>query len=339
MKYSLNFDLLITQLGLGKLIYPPKQILGGLLHRMYKVTTDQGQYAVKVLNPEIMQRSRAFNNFIVSEKIARTAKKNGFPAITAINVNGNVIHNIEGQYYLMFPWWDGIPITPQSITSFHCEIIGKMLAHLHTIDFSSLDVANDLTNTIHDIDWGKYADQAEEKQLEWADLLKNNINNLCKWSEWVNSWSSYIAEKMVISHRDFDSKNIIWNQNQAYVIDWESAGFINPLLELIETACNWAGYNELNMDKEKFLSVIKSYVTSKNISENINWQAILESNFLGKIEWLEYNIRRSVQLKCTDNEEQILGTQETVKTITRVVYYAEMIPTLIKWLTQDYYKI
>ena len=40
-----------------KLKQPPLRLSGGLMHKMYKLETDQGIYALKLLNPFIMQRS------------------------------------------------------------------------------------------------------------------------------------------------------------------------------------------------------------------------------------------------------------------------------------------
>lgn len=333
-KYKQNFDLLFAELGLGNLLAPPKQIAGGLSHRMFKIETDQGQYAVKALNPEIMQRPTAFNNFITSEKIARLAKENDFPAIPAIEIDGNVIHNVEGQNYMVFPWFDGLTLGSESITLAHCETIGKTLAKLHSIDFSRLNLSYDFTNSLSDIDWEKYANEAEAKNLVWAVLLKDNLHNLYKCCELVKCSATSVRDNMVISHRDFDYKNILWNLNQAYVIDWESAGLINPVLELVDVACNWSGCNDLDLDEGKFISVVNSYHSIKRIPEHINWQTILENNLLGKIEWLEYNIQRSLGLKSADKEEKNIGTQEILNTIPRIIYYAEMMPTIEKCLKQ-----
>lgn len=39
------------------------RLYGGLMHKMFKVETDKGVYCVKVLNPEVMARNDAYNNF------------------------------------------------------------------------------------------------------------------------------------------------------------------------------------------------------------------------------------------------------------------------------------
>lgn len=75
-QYNLNFEKLCNELQLGELISSPKPISGGLLHRMYAIETTQANYAVKALNPQIMIRPAAVQNYINSEKIADVANLN-----------------------------------------------------------------------------------------------------------------------------------------------------------------------------------------------------------------------------------------------------------------------
>ena len=49
---------LMIKCGFGTLICPIEPVSGGFMHRMYKVKTDSGIYAVKHLNPEVMKRRR-----------------------------------------------------------------------------------------------------------------------------------------------------------------------------------------------------------------------------------------------------------------------------------------
>ena len=44
------FDLAAETLKLGKVIEKPVQITGGLMHKMFKVVTDEGRYIIKLLN-------------------------------------------------------------------------------------------------------------------------------------------------------------------------------------------------------------------------------------------------------------------------------------------------
>ena len=67
---------------LGNLSKEPEQVAGGLMHRMYHVYTDQGEYAVKLLNPDIMKRPEAFCNMINSEIVSNELKED-IPLVAA----------------------------------------------------------------------------------------------------------------------------------------------------------------------------------------------------------------------------------------------------------------
>ena len=84
-------------LGLGNVVKDPVSVSGGLLHRMYHVTTSAGEYAVKVLNPNIMQRPHALQNTIYSEKIAK-AFEGLIPLIASLEIGGlDTVEKIRGR--------------------------------------------------------------------------------------------------------------------------------------------------------------------------------------------------------------------------------------------------
>lgn len=82
LKYRMEFEDICRHSDLGELINRPISISGGLLHRMYSVETTKGRYAVKLLNPSIMIRHTAMQNYINSEKIAQLVFKKT-PALPA----------------------------------------------------------------------------------------------------------------------------------------------------------------------------------------------------------------------------------------------------------------
>ena len=49
-----------------------------------------------------------------------------------------------------------------------------------------------------------------------------------------------LSQNLVISHRDLDPKNVLWHGEEALVIDWEAAGYVNPYQELLEVINYWA---------------------------------------------------------------------------------------------------
>lgn len=52
------------------MIGEPVKLTGGFLHETWRLQTKTGSYVLKRLNPDIMQRSEARNNFKMSEDVA-----------------------------------------------------------------------------------------------------------------------------------------------------------------------------------------------------------------------------------------------------------------------------
>ena len=63
------FEKAIIKLNLGKTILELSQVQGGLMHKMYKLLTDKGCYAIKLLNPEVMQRKESLKTFRKVEEL------------------------------------------------------------------------------------------------------------------------------------------------------------------------------------------------------------------------------------------------------------------------------
>ena len=76
IQYNLQFDKLCNILNLGDLIGIPEPITGGFLHKMFAIQTTSGKFAVKALNPQIMLRPKAMNDYINSEEICNFVVKN-----------------------------------------------------------------------------------------------------------------------------------------------------------------------------------------------------------------------------------------------------------------------
>ncbi|KWX72223.1 hypothetical protein AMQ84_26455 [Paenibacillus riograndensis] len=332
--YQLDFAKLCLKYNLGQPTREPEQIFGGFLHRMYRLETDLAEYAVKALNPEIMQRSTAMDNYILSEKAANLARRNGINALPAIVSKGSFMHEVNGQYYLLFPWVEGTPLVQGVIDLEYCQIIGQNLARIHGTDFSALldgDVREEVWHPKAE-DWAGYADQAAQQDMEWSSLLLRNLDNLRAWENRVNTSFKLLLNNRVISHRDLDPKNVLWDDNRVPVfIDWEAAGLINPVQELLEVAMYWSSSDTGLPDKEAFLALIAAYLHQGGTILN-RWLDALNAGFQGKLEWLAYSIRRSLRLEYTDEHDQEIGTREVTSTLQSLQNYAESIPVVLEWL-------
>jgi Ser/Thr protein kinase RdoA (MazF antagonist) len=321
---------LMHQCNLGQIIENPIRVNGGLSHRMYKVVTNQGIYAVKELNKGIMKREEAYSNFVFSEKVTDIAKENGISAIGAIKINDDIMVKIEDTYFMIFNWLDGIVLKPNKITEFHCEKIGKVLAQIHNIDFSKLDSSKKIEDlTI--FNWQVYIEKANEKRKKYAELLEINKALLEELNEKSIIAMKYANQNLIISHRDLDRKNVMWKDEIPYIIDWEASGYINPIIEVISTAYYWCGGEIEELDIMKFETFLSNYKSISKININYNVETLVYADFYSTLNWLEYNLKRALNIYNNYDQSEIeLAENEIIKSMNDIKYNLSQIDTIIK---------
>ena len=326
-----NIEKLVIKTNTGTCIKEINKVSGGLSHRMYKVSTDKGIYAIKELNSGVMKRTEAFSNFIFSEKVAEIVKHNKITAIGAMKVNNDIITKIDDSYYMIFEWLDGRILNADEITEKHCEIIGEILAKIHNIDFTEIEDEKRKNIDLEYFEWNKYCNLAEKHNKVYTNLLKENIDLLYKLNEKSIKALEYANENLIISHTDLDRKNVMWQEYNPFIIDWEASGYINPTIELIQVAWYWSGGDVENIDYNKFRILIKSYKKyyKSNIDKNV-YNLVYADNY-GGLGWLNYNLKRSLCIENNYEQDEIeLAENEVIQSINEVKYNYSQLDNIIK---------
>lgn len=328
----MNMEKLITTMKLGDIRKPPVRVHGGLLHKMYHVITSDGEFAVKVLNPEIMKRPDALSNMINSERIA-SAFAGVIPLVCAIESRGKHIQYIEGEYYLVFPWLEGTSVFGKNITARHCETIGRTIGKIHerNLEIEAVTEEEEAFEMFAWDEYAKYIMDFKEKEREWTAVYQNACEEVKHWNKKACDSGRELLETSVISHRDLDPKNVMWKGEQAYVIDWESAGYVNPFQELLEVINYWADDGSGTLDKEKFDVLISEYRKYVNIRD-VDWDIVFCASYMGMLGWLDYNMKRALGMEVSDEDEITLGERQVVETIRELYFYQEKIRQMKEWL-------
>lgn len=319
------FDLAAENLKLGKVMEKPVQVTGGLMHKMFKMVTDKGRYIVKLLNPNIMKRPTAMGNYKIADDIEEILKQNNIPAVYALIYNGSKMQELNGQYYYVFEWYDGRSLKDDEIKSFHCQRIGEALAKIHNIDLKNESFER---NEIH-IDWQTYVRLAKDMNSPVYDIIKDNVDLFNYSMTKGNAAIKKIPPVKSICHNDMDSKNVLWLDDEFKLIDLECLGYSNPYLELLELALCWSGYESCNINFSLFNAFFKAYFENTNLDTDIDWEVMYYSNY-GRLEWLEYNIKRALMLECDTAEEQQLGIREVKETVEHIIYYDKIKNDILK---------
>lgn len=319
--YRLNFEKLCGALGLGRLTSEPKPISGGFLHRMFEVNTETGRYAVKALNPEIMGREKALANFEFSESVAHKMSES-LNVSCAKRHNGAYVQNVDGQYYLVYDFLEGDVLNAEEITAGHAYQIGCALAKIHGTDFSELGSEPEDASEHMEFAWDTYAKQGREKQLVWAALFEENLEELKRLSAMLNRALDMPVGRQNVCHCDLDPKNVMWLNGAPVILDWESAGWLNLSCDFLETALYWSQNADGSVKRERFLAFAQGYASQRELEET-DWSVVLYRGLSSKFGWLEYNLKRSLGLACGDASEQRLGTEQVMNTVRDIRAYTE----------------
>lgn len=257
---------------LGEISIRPIVIEGGLLHKMFKVVTTKGIYGIKILNPTIMKRHGVINNMINSERISRRFAQH-VPVVAAKEIEDKNLLFLDDYYYMVFDWIEGKSIFPPNITVEHCMKIGDVLGRIHQLNISIQGIEKN-TEKKELYQWKYYLKKGIGFNSQWYELYAKEVDSIVDWNKKLMEAFTVLSENLVISHRDLDPKNVLWNDGKPHIIDWEAAGYVNQYQELIEVINYWTNDGNGNIDRDKFIALLNAYTKYVNL-KNIEWDMIL----------------------------------------------------------------
>lgn len=320
------FEKICKQLNLGELQQTPTPLKGGFMHKMFSMFTSNGRFAVKLLNPYVMQRETVFENYAVAESLEKKLEASNIPILPSLTFNGTKMQEIDGQFFYVFEYFNGKPLKNDEITVEHCRKIGQYLAEIHSIE--ELDAPYN-RNEIN-IDWDFFIAKMEFANDELYQLLKPIRDLLYETQAKGNAAIKNLPAVVTICHNDMDSKNVLWNENACRIIDLECLTYSSPFIELYEMALCWSGYEKCDIDFKLFKELILSYKTSGGQFPE-SWETVYYSSY-GRLEWLEYNAKRALGIDCGEDEKE-MGISEVKETIAHIIYYSKVKDDILNCLS------
>ncbi len=305
--------------GLGEITGPVEPVTGGLMHRMYKVKTSSGTYALKCLNPEIMKRPGALANFTIAEDLERVLEEHGIPIVPALSFDGKKMLLLDGRYFYIYNWQEGRITDPRAIMKEQCYMAGEILGKIHGIDAHNVEFQEPEKS---EVDFSFYLQKAEEKNSSIAPYLKENLEILEKAQETLNSARKILPSMLAIDNGDMDPKNIMWHNGQAHVIDLECLSRGNPIATCLDLALQWSGTTELDFKSENLKAFFDGYLNAYD--NGFRSYEDLYGIAYSWVAWLEYNILRALGIASAREEEIRLGEAEVRNTIGRIKYLHEI---------------
>src|ERR1019366_10456406 len=240
-------EYLCNSYGLGDPLKELQAVSGGLLHRMWRLDTTQGTFAVKQLNPVIMQKPHMLTSYRLSEHIAAEMASHGIPAVAALTRNGDPVQVIGTQTLMVYRWLDGKTLLPEHVEPAQGRVMGTLLGQMHVLNLHVAELPQPEWKHFRDDDWDLLTVHAYDAGISWATPVRSVMHKLIEWSKLYEQAGEKLSDTYVVSHRDLDQKNVIWQDAQTlWLVDWEAAGLVNPTMELVSMALDWSGLTELD---------------------------------------------------------------------------------------------
>ncbi|HYD09038.1 MAG TPA: phosphotransferase, partial [Acidimicrobiales bacterium] len=228
---------------LGTPVAPMTRVHGGYSNRLWRLETEQGVFAVKVLRQD---RDWTYRPGDVL-RVERAAFAAGIPMPEPISADDEV---------LVHRWVEGKKVPEEPVTMPFGFEIGEILARLHSLE---IEWPHELVLEPMPTDWPELADRAAATQQPWADELRAAVDTFLAISALVDGCER--RGPVVVTHRDITPWNLLDAGGRPIVLDWEIAGPLHVASELGSTAlnlCKDSGFDHI--EPSSFRAVLDGYV-------------------------------------------------------------------------------
>lgn len=268
---------------------------GGLQHRLLKVETAREKFALKIFAPCSTATVEGRARLERAENVAQIAARNAIPALVALaSPNGDFLSRVGADWVALYPWKKGETLPPVAADLGKCAQMGALLGRLHALKIRFDDQNAPVPEAFEGGHFRGLENRARTQNKSWAPRLEAALDDLEAANALAMSAQNQLRENYVTGHLDFDQKNVLWNENQPTILDWEAAKPIHPALEALGAALSWAGQSAGEPEFASFAAFLRAY-RGENEVQNADLQRAVDG-VLGKwLIWLEWNLQRLLE--------------------------------------------
>lgn len=261
----------------------------------YKAEFEGNQYFVKKVNLRSHESiDEAQTRAEITETISAHYNQHGIKTIVAVRQNNSYSHVNDIGVWLAYPWSSAQTIN--GINADICFKIGQLLAQIHqkSPNFNYLNT----TTSINYIDFSWIEKVDHNNFPEVAELLPDpqalkSYATQC----YENAIELQKKSHSIISHGDMHTKNILFDNQELIVIDWELSGDTIPEVELFDVALDWCNFCKYDTQLPLFDSIIQGYCQIRPINGTKDfYKLVIDSLALCILDHFSINIIKYIQV-------------------------------------------
>jgi hypothetical protein len=251
---ELMIERIARRFELGRLVAEPVRVPGGRSNELWRLVTDDGDFAVKrmIVNAD---RPGFVDNVEAAFEIERRAWAAGvaMPEPVADPSTGRALARVGASLVRVHRWVDGQPGPGAAIAA------ARLLASIHAVGNPRREPGPDAPWTANR--WGH----------DLVELARR-------------VWSVPGPVMMVDSHRDLDRKNTLLSADGVLMaLDWDAAGPVGAVHEAVGLALDWC-----DADLDMFAEVVRTYVRCSGVAVPAQpW--VFAGWVAAQGGWLDYN--------------------------------------------------
>lgn len=274
-------------------------ITGGLLHRLYRCTTDTGDFAIKEMVAQA--QDPGFKERIeTSSKIEKQAAKTDIliPEIVFVPHTLEVLapitlDNSDLHFVRVHRWVEGaIRTMEESFTEL--DWLSKTIAHIHSLDMGGELPDRQQIAAYKPIQWNQWVNNVDPRPT-WSNLFSQTLETIEQFENLILKWQNSNKNRPLIpSHRDLTAKNILLKDGQPLIVDWDNATWvIDPLQDVFTVAIDWSLARQGKLSEERIMSVVNAYLeVTGYLPAFDNCQIYCSDWASGILCWLAFNLNR-----------------------------------------------
>jgi Ser/Thr protein kinase RdoA (MazF antagonist) len=304
------------------------RVLGGLHHRMWRLETHLGSYAVKQLSPDTtLEEPATRDHYNASEAIAEAFGRRGIPTVFALNRDGEYLQILNDVGYLVHPWRNAAVLPLSKVSQRHALEVAGILARMHAqaLEYPGLK-EHEFDIPLED-NIRLLVDFAQDFHIELAVTLRRALPSFLEIANTQAQATLVLEQQLVISHGDLDQKNVLWDaQDNPGLIDWESARRLNPTYEALLQALNWSGI-AARFSPDLFGSFMAAYEDAGGSIDPTSITAAYQCVLADWVNWLMYNVGRCLDVE--DAEQRSIGQQQVAFVLATLQHIMDRVPGLL----------
>jgi len=333
---SLPVTAVCAAFGLGRPLGPPVPVAGGLSHRLWRLATTRGEFAVKELNRDfddpnyLRWYERAFRVELAALEgrvplpLPVPALGSGaciaeLPGTGARPVNVRVHHWAEGETLA----------SALAVTDGLAAAAGGLLARVHGLRLPPIGVMPAARFMVFGAaHWRTLCERTAAARLPWADRLRVLLPEIDALEAAVSAGQD-APDRVQMTHRDMDLKNVlITPAGGLLLLDWDQAGPDVICGETVSAMLDWAGAWEREPLPTLMHAFLRGYracgggIEQPAPADLARFQAIF-------LAWTEYNVRRCLGERLQGEGSREIAAREVALALVNLPRFAG---AEVRWL-------